>query len=45
MQITDNHKKPDKHSKTEIPDKRGKPGNTIHANISYSEAGMQMVKK
>ena len=28
MQITDNHKKLDKQSKTEIPDKRGKPGNT-----------------
>lgn len=28
MQITDNHKKPDKHSKTEIPDIWGKPGNT-----------------
>ena len=28
MQITDNHKKSDKHSKTEIPDKLGKPGNT-----------------
>ena len=27
MQITDNHRKPDKHRNTEIPDKRGKPGN------------------
>ena len=44
MRITDNHKKPDKHSKAEISDKQGKPGNTIHANISYSEAGMQMAK-
>lgn len=28
MQITDNHKKPDKYSKTEILNKRSKPGNT-----------------
>ena len=28
MQITDNHKKPDKHSKIEIPDKLGKSCNT-----------------
>lgn len=28
MQITDNHKKLDKHRNTETPDKLGKPGNT-----------------
>ena len=33
MQITDNHRKPDKHSNTEISDKRGKPGNTNTQNF------------